>query len=163
MVGRLTIRKLTAADYEAVGRIGFAAWRSSGEGEPAFDQSDVVEAARSAFFSYPATAKGDVVVAEFGSRVVGWAAREDEPNYISDIWVDPDFQGQGVGSALLMCLVDHILGEGCAAARIDTRASNFKAIQTYERHGFEVFWRGEQFDSSLGVSLEKVHLAKSLR
>ncbi|WP_431322064.1 hypothetical protein [Rhizobium sp. YTU87027] len=77
---------MTVADHHMVGEVGFAAWKSSGAGEPGFNRADVIEAARKAFFDYPALAKGDVVVAELDGRIAGW---ENEPNHISDIWIDP--------------------------------------------------------------------------
>jgi ribosomal-protein-alanine N-acetyltransferase len=153
---------MTAADYEAVAEVGFAAWKSSGKDEAGFDEPKVVEAARTAFHDYPATAKGDVAVAELDGRVIGWAAREDEPDHISDIWVDPAFQGHGAGSALLRHLLDRISADGFRSAKIHTRATNLRAIGFYERSGFSIVWRGPEQDSSLGISLEKVHLEKEL-
>ncbi len=92
---------MTVADHQVVGEVGFAAWKTSVEGEAGFSDPAVIEAARKAFFEYPAEAKGDVAVAELEGRVVGWGAREDNPDYISDIWVDPGCQSRGIGSALV--------------------------------------------------------------
>ena len=162
VVSELTIRKLTVADHYLVGEVGFAAWKSSGAGEPGFDRADVIEAARKAFFDYPATAKGDVAVAELDGRIAGWGAREDEPNYISDIWIDPACQGRGIGSALVCYFIGRIAADGFNVAKIHTRATNASAIRLYERAGFSIVWRGETFDAELGIPLEKVHLEKRL-
>ncbi|OHV76427.1 N-acetyltransferase [Rhizobium sp. LCM 4573] len=153
---------MTIADHHVVGEVGFAAWKSSGDGEASFENPDVIEAIRRAFFDYPAAAKGDVAIAEFGGRVVGWGAREDDPDYISDIWVDPAFQGRGVGSALVRHFLERVAIEGFSVAKIHTRASNSSAIRLYERRGFKIVWRGREYSTSMGVELEKVHLEKRL-
>lgn len=153
---------MAAADHEAVAEVGFAAWKSSGKDEAAFEEPKVVEAARTAFLGYPATAKGDVAVAELAGKVIGWAAREDELDHISDIWVDPAFQGRGVGSALLGHLLARISADGFRSAKIHTRATNTGAIGLYQRSGFSIVRRGPEQDPSLGIFLEKVHLEKEL-
>lgn len=153
---------MAGADHQGVGEIGFAAWKSSAAGEAGFDDPVVIEAARKAFFDYPAEAKGDVAIAELGSRVVGWGARENEPDSISDIWIDPACQGRGIGSALVRYFVERIAADGFRVAKIHTRATNGGAIRLYERAGFSIVWRGERFDAQLGIPLEKAHLEKRL-
>jgi len=153
---------MTLADHHVVGEVGFAAWKTSTAGEAGFSDPSVIEAARKAFFDYPTQAKGDVAVAELGGRVAGWGAREDQPDSISDIWVDPAFQGRGIGSALVRYFLERIGTEGLSIARIHTRATNAGATRLYQRCGFSVVWRGEEFDSGLGIPLEKLHLEKRL-
>ncbi|MDP9811741.1 ribosomal-protein-alanine N-acetyltransferase [Rhizobium tibeticum] len=80
-----------------VGEIGFAAWKSSGAGEAGFDDPVVIEAARKAFFDFGSgeRCRRDCRTWEAG---VGWGARENEPNSISGIWIDPACQGgRGIG------------------------------------------------------------------
>jgi [ribosomal protein S18]-alanine N-acetyltransferase len=153
---------MTVADHIVVGEVGFAAWLSNIEGEELLSDPKIVAAARRAFIDYPASAKGDVVVAEIGGKLVGWGAREDAPDYISDLWVDPAFQGRGIGAALLAHFVSAISGEGHPIVRIDTRATNAGAIRLYERTGFSIVWRGFERDASLGIDLEKVNLEMHL-
>ena len=153
---------MTVADHQVVGEVGFAAWKTSVEGEAGFSDPAVIEAARKAFFEYPAEAKGDVAVAELENRVVGWGAREDNPDYISDIWVDPACQGRGIGSALVRYFLERMKTDGIEIATIHTRATNAGAIRLYERCGFSIVWRGEEFDAGLGIPLEKVHLETHL-
>ncbi len=43
----------------------------------------------------------NVLVAEIENHVVGLAARENGDNHITDLWVDPDSEGMGAGSALM--------------------------------------------------------------
>ncbi len=149
---------MTVADHQVVGEVGFAAWKTSVEGEAGFSDPAVIEAARKAFFEYPAEARGDVAVAELEGRVVGWGARADNPDYISDIWVDPACQGRGICSALVRYFLERIQAESIMVAKIHTRSSNAGAIILYERCGFSLAWRGKEFDAGLGIPLEKVHL-----
>ncbi|KRB53163.1 acetyltransferase [Rhizobium sp. Root708] len=151
---------MTVADHPMVGEVGFAAWKSGSTEEAAFSQDHVVERARVAFLDYAATAKGDVAVAELEGRIVGWGAREYEPDCISDIWIDPAHQGGGIGFALVSYFIERIAADGFRAAKIDTRATNTRAIRLYERAGFSIVRRGQTFDQELGISLEQVHLEK---
>ncbi|WP_318013323.1 N-acetyltransferase [Rhizobium sp. 3T7] len=94
--------------------------------------------------------------------MAGWGVREDKPNYISDIWIDPACQGRGIGSALVCYFIERIAAGGFKVAKIHTRATNGGAIRLYERAGFSIVWRGKKFDAELGIPLEKVHLTKRL-
>ncbi|MEZ2130321.1 MULTISPECIES: GNAT family N-acetyltransferase [unclassified Sinorhizobium] len=154
---------MTVGDHESVASVGFAAWRSSGTLDANFASPAVIEAARREFSIYPANAKGEVVVAEIDDCVVGWIAREDHPDHISDLWVDPGHQGRGIGSMLIEHVCARMASSGIKAARIDTHANNSGAIRLYERCGFQIVWRGEDYDQALAVILQKVHLKKVLR
>jgi ribosomal-protein-alanine N-acetyltransferase len=153
---------MTVADYKTVGEVALAAWRTSCESEEGFRWQAISEAARSGFFAYPTEAKGDVVVAELARRLVGWGAREGDRDCISDVWVDPAHQGNGIGSALVRHFLNQIAEEGYAVARIHTRATNVGAIRLYERLGSSVVWRGTEFNAALKIPLEKVHLERRL-
>ncbi|MBA1349125.1 GNAT family N-acetyltransferase [Rhizobium sp. WYCCWR 11146] len=162
VVTDLTIRRIAAADHEAVGAVGFAAWAASDAFEDSYLDPDVIARVRHEFAIFPKEAKDEIFVAERDETIVGWGARENQSNYVSDLWVHPDHQGNGVGRALLLHLCELMAAEGLATARLDTHAGNKGAIRLYERCGFTIFWRGREFSKSMGVSLEKVHLEKRL-
>ncbi|WP_454849270.1 N-acetyltransferase family protein [Rhizobium binxianense] len=162
VVGGLVIRPMTAADHDAVGLVGFAAWQSSGALDRNFADPGIVEAARREFLAYPPTAKGEVVIAELDGRVVGWVAREGDPGYVSDLWVSPDRQRRGVGASLIGFLCGRMRSEGLRLVRLDTHANNIPAIGLYEKLGFGIVWRGIEFQKSLQIYVEKVHLEKAL-
>ncbi|MGO7868236.1 N-acetyltransferase family protein [Rhizobium leguminosarum] len=162
VVTDLTIRKIAAADHEAVGTVGFAAWAASDAFEDSYLDPDVITRVQHEFAIFPEETKGEIVVAERGGTIVGWGARENQPNYVSDLWVHPDHQGNGVGRALLLHLCELMAAEGLATARLDTHAGNKGAIRLYERCGFTIIWRGREFSKSMGVELQKVHLEKRL-
>ena len=82
-------------------------------------------------------ADNDTFVAKFESKVVGYVEPiiEDGKRFISAIYVDPNFQGMGIGSKLLQRALDwHGKDEDIY---LEVVAYNQKAIRFYERFGFE--------------------------
>ncbi|MDP9839715.1 ribosomal-protein-alanine N-acetyltransferase [Neorhizobium huautlense] len=153
---------MTIADHLVVGEVGFAAWKSSDAFDEVYLDPDVIERVGQEFAIFAENTSGDVHVAELKGVIVGWTARDNDRDYISDVWVHPDHQGRGVGRALVLHILSVIAAEGHPLARIDTHASNANAIRLYERCGFETVWRGIEFSKSMNVDLEKVHLEKRL-
>ncbi|THF52289.1 GNAT family N-acetyltransferase [Allorhizobium terrae] len=157
-----TLRLMTAADHDVVGRVGWESWRSTGPLDRGFADPKVGQRVKNAFLRFPSTTNGHVVVADMDGCVVGWGAREDEPDYISDIWIAPDFQRRGIGAGLVQhfCAVMH--SEGLRQARIATHQKNYSAIALYKRCGFDIVWQGMEHDSIMGLELPKVRLKKLL-
>ena len=153
---------MTVADHHVVGEVGFAAWKSSDALKGVEFSADVVERTRKAYEIFAGETKGEVWVADLDGEVVGWSARDGDPDYISDVWVVPKCQGRGIGKALVLKLIDRIKAEGHKTAKIHTHASNSGAIRLYQRCGFSIVWRGSEYSKSMGIYLEKVHLQQSL-
>jgi [ribosomal protein S18]-alanine N-acetyltransferase len=145
-----------------VGVVGFAAWTTSDPHEDSYREPDVIERVRREFAIFAKTATAEIVVAELNGTIVGWGARGNAPNYISDLSVHPDNQGKGVGKALLLHLCGLMRSEGLETARLDTHAKHIGAIHLYGRCGFSAIWHGIEFSKSMGVPLEKIHLEKRL-
>lgn len=103
-----------------------------------------------------------VLVAECAGTIFGWGARVPSSNYISDLWIDLPYQGQGIGGQILDALMAQMLLEGFDAATIGTHADNLPAIGLYQKLGFTIDWRGEEWSESFGRSVEKVHLRRPL-
>lgn len=151
------------ADRDAVGFVGFTAWRSSSAFDDSYLDALVVERVRGEFEQFAKSPVGDVVVAFIGDVLAGWGARDSAPDYISDLWVDPKWQGKGIGTALIHHFLGKMKAEGSPLARISTHARNRAAIHLYERCGFEIVWRGMEWSDSMKVELEKVKLERSLQ
>ena len=66
-----------------------------------------------------------------GDKVVGFSAIDEQ--YVSFLYVDPDYYRRGVGRALLQMATDAI-GEGAWTIVLD---GNHRAIALYESEGFE--------------------------
>ena len=133
----LILRQARPAEAGRLGDLGFAAWESSEFGRADAGRTDR-PALRAEFRALGETHAARMLVAEEGGELLGWGAREDDDTLISDLWVGPQYQGRGVGSALLNALERQIAGAGYAIAELETLASNVRAIQFYEQHGFMI-------------------------
>jgi ribosomal-protein-alanine N-acetyltransferase len=144
-----------------LGELGFAAWKAS-----AFALVDAgrIDRARllAEFCSFGVEHADSTLVAEADGRLLGWGAREDFNQFISDLWVTPDAQGRGVGGSLLTALVEEIRAAGYPQVELETLASHAQAVGFYLRHGFTVAWRREKFSQTLGYAIDKVGMNKSL-
>jgi len=57
--------------------------------------------------------------------------------HILNVAVDPDFQGQGLGAALLRHALDHFAQRGLTHAKIETLVNNAAGRHLYPKLGFE--------------------------
>lgn len=89
-----------------------------------------------------------VVVSE--GRVVGIGARTG--SYIDDVWIDPPYQGRGLGARLLDHLTRAIRREGLCHATLHVIARNYGARRFYEREGWR-FVGHEKLMTSEGEAL----------
>jgi ribosomal-protein-alanine N-acetyltransferase len=79
------------------------------------------------------------LVAEGASGIVGYAGLMCiEPIAdVQTIAVVPEFEGRGIGSALLTRLIEEAAGRGAQDVLLEVRADNPRAQQLYLRFGFE--------------------------
>lgn len=70
-------------------------------------------------------------VASYDGRVVGMLVL-DGPDWVDQLYVDPEVQGRGIGTRLLELALSE-LGDG---GRLWCFESNARARRFYERHGF---------------------------
>ncbi len=85
----------------------------------------------------------DLLLHERLGRLAGfcWTKvhREDRPlGEIYVVAVDPDFQGQGLGRALVLAGLDRLAGQGLDTAMLYVDASNAPAVRLYEDLGFTI-------------------------
>lgn len=87
----------------------------------------------------------NVWVAIEANSVVGFIAvklhSEDRMGEIYMVAVDPDFQGQGIGSALIEFTLDWIEDAGMSIVMVETGGDpgHHRARRTYEKLGFELW------------------------
>lgn len=157
----VTLRRARPEEAAALGDIGFAAWAAS-----EFAVNDAGRVSRDAllaeFRAFGETYAATMLVAEAEGAPLGWGAREDRDQRISDLWVAPAAQGRGIGGLLLEALVDEVRAEQYPVAELETLASHERAIRFYQQHGFSIAWRAEKFSASLGYAIDKVGMNKSL-
>jgi aminoglycoside 6'-N-acetyltransferase len=131
---RVHLRDATRDDIPALVRIRetpevYAYWRGGDDLEAAVEE-DFAEVGIHAY------------VIEVDGGVVGWIQwqAEDEPDYRHasiDIYVDPAWHGQGVGSDAVATVAHHLFTElGHHRIEIDPAADNVAAIRAYTKVGF---------------------------
>jgi ribosomal-protein-alanine N-acetyltransferase len=109
--------------WQAIWRHGFAAVLGVDANDPRF----IIGAAHGEFIPIAR----DVIVATLGDPVVGFSYRSRA--MIEDLWVDPPFQGQGIGRRLLQGVVDAIAADRYQTASLDCLEANVHARRFYER------------------------------
>ena len=123
----LELRAATAADLPAIAEVHLAARSAAGSAFPPGVHED---AEVRAWVSGWDLAAHDVWVAARGGRVLGYT--RSTPTWLDDLYVRPDAQGQGVGTALLeRVLATHPDGVGLWVFESNEPARSF-----YARHGF---------------------------
>lgn len=103
-----------------------------------------------------------IIVAEVDGEPAGLAAREHSDDTISDIWVAPELEGRGAGSALLAELEKQIAAAGYHTAKLEVAADNERALRLYLAKGYDPVWRKVRMDPILQVPLEKIGMQKPL-
>ncbi len=156
----VTIRKARQDDTELLTEIGMRAWRKAmaSVGEAA----EMAANAREAFARFTEEGWITITIVEKSGVPVGWAAREDMDETITDFWIDPDFEGQGLGSALLKAVEDELKAQGISLARLQTHAMNTDALTFFERKGYSVNWLTVSYNPKLDRDVQSVGLSKSL-
>ncbi|WP_235891018.1 GNAT family N-acetyltransferase [Pararhizobium mangrovi] len=141
--------------------IGYAAWLAAvaswGESTAA-----LAPAVRQSYERFCHEHRSLILVGETNVAVAGWGARENRRNEISDLWVDPDHQGQGVGSAVLAALEAEIVGLGYETAELHTHARNIPAIELYKRRGYRISSLSDRYSPSLDRDVATVFMTKEL-
>lgn len=77
-----------------------------------------------------------------------WAILEEA--HITLLIVPPDFQGQGLGQALLWALLNNAVQRQLERATLEVRASNDRALSLYRKFGFQVAGRRKGYYQDSG-------------
>lgn len=121
------LRPATAADLPAIAEVHLAARAAAGS---AFPPSAHPEEEVRAWVSGWDLSAHDVCVAARGGRVLGYT--RSTPTWLDDLYVRPEAQRQGVGSALL----ERVLAQHPDGVGLWVFESNEPARSFYARHGF---------------------------
>lgn len=154
----VTIRNARRDEAELLAAIGYRAWDSTADGWG--DAPDIRQNALTAFENFTSSHWLSIDVAERAGQVAGWAAREKLDNNITDIWVDPVFQRQGVGAALLQHMEKEVLGLGHEDITTEVHSENVGALNFFKKAGFSVSWMTTIWSSRLDRDVDTVGLKK---
>ncbi|MCM2473782.1 GNAT family N-acetyltransferase [Rhizobium sp. CG5] len=156
----ITIRNARLDEAGLLAEIGVRAWEKAMV--PVGETKAMLDNARSAFMNFTQSRWLTISVVEKHGNPAGWAAREDLDENISDFWIDPDHQGQGLGTALLAAIEADILHQGFEKAMLQSHARNREAVDFFEKHGFSVHWLTVAYNPKLDRDVETVGLSKQL-
>lgn len=157
----MLVRSARPHETDALAQIGLAAWQKGIAPLVSVNVAAAIEQTNP-FLPFVRELGSRILVAETDGEPAGLGACEHGDDVISDIWVDPAFEGRGAGSALMKALESQIAHRGYRQARIQVAAQNARALQLYQHLGYQVRWRKVAFDPILRIDLEKVGLSKAL-
>lgn len=156
----ITIRNARQEEIGALADIGMRAWEQAVTGLADLDR--LREAVREAFVVFLGNRWLTVTVAERSGATAGWAAREELDDQITDLWVDPPQQHEGVGTALLAAIEAEVVAAGYEACGLQTHARNSAAVDFFRKHGYAVNWLSVAYSQRLDRDIESVGLKRKL-
>ncbi len=156
----IAIRNARSTDAEHLALIGLRAWESAilGWGE---NLLELRPNAYRAYVEFTAAHWDKITMAVVKRRPVGWGARANLNNQITDLWVDPEHHRTGIGKMLLAALERDIRRVGYDDVFLETHVRNAGAITFYKHCGYRVVSISVSFSHSLQRDFEKATLQKT--
>ena len=146
----MELRPATEADTEAIRRVALRTWRATYDG--LLDETTIKETvadwyadeALASALDSPGTA---FVVATEDDEIIGFChgVCQDDEGYVLRLYVDPDRQGRGIGTALHERLRDDLL---------DFNMRRMKAIVLADNEAGNAFYEGLDFEKTDEGSVE---------
>lgn len=155
-----TIRSMQVGDIPQVQHVAKTSWHSTYEGIiPLAIQERFLDVAYSDEMMKKRVEHSFVFVVEVAERIVGFAdfspVKEGGEVELVAIYFHPEFQGKGMGTALLQTGIDH--SKGWKELFINVEEKNESGTAFYQAKGFEVV---SQFDDDFdGHVLKTVRMA----
>ena len=152
---------IQTAQLPALAALAMAAWQT-GPGQDLSAEARSMFRASSPFLSFLRLHAPWCWQVDLGGVPVGWLGREAESGLVTDLWVHPDFQRTGAGTALVLALQAHLASQQVSAMEVETTIDNGAALAFYRAHGFSRIWTRRRYDTFARVHIEKVRLRKGL-
>lgn len=132
---KLAIRALTFDDIDAVVKLD----------KKCFGKHDAWH--RGSFLYAAANPNAEYLIAELDGKIIGCAGAEIDSDAaeIETFAVAPDCQRQGIGTELFISLLVAVKMRGASVVYLEVRPSNKAAIKLYEKFGFRLVSRIEDF------------------
>lgn len=137
MFSEIVIRKALPEEVDRLGDIAYEAWErgilpllSEVPGMRTGERRRLAAAAHEML--------DRVIVAEIDGVAVGWCSRSRGRPYIPFLFVTPEYQSHGIGSALLRRMESMLELEGESRVLLETPADNVRAVHFYERQGYHI-------------------------
>ncbi len=144
MTNDLTIRTARLADLDAVETIEWSV----------FDSDQLARASLRRYMSVPSAA---MLVAQEGTDITGYALvgfrKGSKIGRLNSIAVDTARAGRGVGRALLEASEAAAAARHCTSFALEVRADNPRAIALYEKNGYAMLGREDEWYEDGGAAL----------
>lgn len=155
---KCTIRNMNKEDINQVQTVAKTSWNSTYEGIiPLELQERFLNTAYSDEMMVKRLNGSSLYVAEIGGEIVGFAnfspVRENREVELGAIYLLPEYQGKGIGTALLQEGIKNV--NGAKSVKISVEKENKSGTNFYHAKGFEVL---SEFDDNL-----EGHITKMLR
>jgi ribosomal-protein-alanine N-acetyltransferase len=154
----IRIRKAEITDAPRLADIAYRAWEN-GILPILSEQKDTRDAERKRLSRAVGDGWRHSIVAEIDNVVVGWCSRRAGRFYIPYLFVMPEIQGHGIGTALLERMEMMLELEGASRIHLETPADHVRAVRFYERQGYHILalrpQGGMGHDPFASVHLEK--------
>ncbi len=154
------IRSAREDEAGLLAEIGFRAWESASDGWG--DDMEVRESAEMSFRNFTSSNWLTIDIAEKAGQVVGWSARENLDNNITDLWVEPVFQRQGIGGLMLAAICDEVKKLGHETVTAEVHSENASAVAFFLKHGFRVSWMTTRWSAKLDSDVDTIGMVKEL-
>lgn len=122
------IRAARPEEYDEIARVWMLGWQSTGLTHP----KDLTYQQLKVRLRAYASTHWDLYIADMNGKVAGMLALVRAEAKLDQLFLHPDFQGQGIGQALL----DYAKQELPKGMWLSTAIRNTRAIRFYERAGF---------------------------
>lgn len=130
----VSIRRARDADKEAIWLIRFRAIQEVSR--PYYTPLEIHHWSGSITPEYYAHTmeRHELIVAEYGGKVIGFGQLDREHGFIEAVYVSPDYLRRGIGMKLLETLEQKALDRGCIMLQL---CSSLNALPFYERAGYK--------------------------
>jgi ribosomal-protein-alanine N-acetyltransferase len=102
------------------------------------------------------------LVAKLRGFPVGWLGRSEEPGFITDLWINPNYWGAGAATALVSTAKTEAAAAGCLSLTLETASENTRAVSFYQHQGFQIVWTAGKYDNFVGQKIEKIGMQCAL-
>lgn len=154
------LRKVHEREAEILADIGFRAWAMATG--PLASKETVRRSVLESFRAFTVNHYLTITVAENRGVAVGWAAREKLDDEVTDLWVDPAWQNQGIGGQLLEEMERQVKAHGQTIVNIQMQATNNIALNFFRKHHYSIHWMTTAWSPKLDSDVESLGLRKSL-
>lgn len=164
----MAVREATVDDVEAIQRVARTSWHAGYDdilGSEVVDQLLEMRYHPEPLEELIRHPRKPVFVTVGDGEVVGFVQGEPSEHAVADagvrkLYVDPEWWGEGHGTALLEQVFDALSAHGHESVWVAVLADNDGALSFYDKHGFEL--EEERTSEMMGKEVDDVLLVRDL-